>query len=194
MSETVSTPEAANDAGKPGPAPTTEFDRETQVLPDESATDPATIRLFYQPAGTVRLTIGETHSYHSVKLYQAAPLSLPRQYISLQSGKSEEILMVRRLDDLLPESREVAEEELRRRYLTARVEKVSEVRTEFGITYWHVGTDKGERDFVVQSLSESCLYLSDDHILLTDADGNRFEIASRAALDSHSQAQLDSVL
>ena len=102
--------------------------------------------------------------------------------------------MVRDLKDLSPESREIAEEELRRRYLTARVEKVSEVRTEFGITYWHVGTDKGERDFVVQNLSESCLYLTDDHILLTDSDGNRFEIASRAALDTASQAQLNSIL
>ncbi|MBC7808574.1 MAG: DUF1854 domain-containing protein [Akkermansiaceae bacterium] len=176
------------------PSTSTEFERETQVVPDETHTDLGTLRLFYQPAGTVRLTVGETHSYHSVKLYQSAPLSLPKQYISLQSGKSEEILMVHRLEDLSPESRIVAEEELRRRYLTAQVEKVTEVRTEFGITYWHVETDKGERDFVVQSLSESCLWLSDDHILLTDADGNRFEIASRAALDAHSQAQLDSVL
>lgn len=180
--------------GEATPKTTTDFERETQVVPDESATDPGSLRLFYQPPGTVRLTVGETHSYHTVKLYQSAPLSLPRQYISLQSGKSEEILLVRRLDDLSPDSRAVAEEELRRRYLTARVEKVTEVRTEFGITYWHVDTDKGERDFVIQSLSESCLWLSDDHILLTDADGNRFEISSRVALDAHSQTQLDSVL
>lgn len=192
MNETPNT-ETTNPV-EPAPNTMTEFERETQVVPDESGTDPQTLHLFYQPAGTVRLTVGESHSYHSVKLYQSAPLSLPRQYLSLQSGKSEEILMVRRLDDLSPKSRAVAEEELRRRYLTARVEKVTEVRTEFGITYWHVGTDKGERDFVVQSLSESCLWLSDDHILLTDADGNRFEIASRAALDAHSQTQLDSVL
>ncbi|MBC8134807.1 MAG: DUF1854 domain-containing protein [Fibrella sp.] len=180
--------------GEPAPVTTTEFERETQVVPDETSTDPLSLNLFYQPVGTVRLTVGETHSYHTVKLFQSAPLSLPRQYISLQSGKSEEILMVRRLEDLSPESRAVAEEELRRRYLTARIEKVTEVRTEFGITYWHVGTDKGERDFVIQSLSESCLWLSDDHVLLTDSDGNRFEIVSRAALDTLSQVQLDSVL
>ena len=193
MNDTPPIADAAS-ALVPDSSGTTDFERETQVVPDESRTDPGTLRLFYQPAGTVRLTVGETHSYSTVKLFQSAPLSRPRQYISLQSGKSEEILMVRQLDDLSPESREVAEEELRRRYLTARVEKVTEVRTEFGITYWHVETDKGTRDFVIQSLSESCLYLSDNHILLTDSDGNRFEIADHAALDATSRAQLDSVL
>ena len=184
MTETLATTDAA----------TPDFERDLQTVPDESATTPGSLRLFCEPPGTLRLTVGESHSYHAVKLYQASPLSRPRQYLSLQSGKSEEILMVRDLSDLTPESRTVAEEELKRRYLTARVERVTQVRTEFGITYWHVQTDKGERDFVVQSLSESCLWLSDDHILLTDTDGNRFEIASRAALDADSKTQLDSVL
>ncbi len=171
-----------------------DFERETQVVPDESGTDPATLRLFYHPPGTVRLTVGDDHSYHSVKVFQSAPLSLPSQYLSLQSGRGEEIVMIRHLGDLSADSRTVAKEELMRRYLTARVEAVAEVRTEFSITYWHVRTDKGERDFVVQSMAESCLWLSDDHLLLTDTDGNRFEIVSRAALDAASRAQLDSVL
>ena len=55
-------------------------------------------------------------------------------------------------------------------------------------------TDRGERDFVVQSLSESCLWLSDTHILLVDVDGNRFEITDRYALDPTSQERLSTVL
>ena len=45
------------------------------------------------------------------------------------------------LDDLTPESRAVAEEELRRRYLTARIKTISGMRTEFGVTYWNVGNE-----------------------------------------------------
>jgi len=171
-----------------------DFERETQRLPDESKTDPGTLSLFYSPPGTLRLTIADDHSYTTVKLFQSSPLSLPGRYLSLQSGRNEEILLIPELSVLMPSARQTAEEELRRRYLTSRVNKVTEVRTEFGITYWHVETDRGPRDFVVQSMSESCLWLSDDHILLTDVDGNRFEIASRAGLDTDSQAQLDSVL
>ena len=103
------------------------------------------------------------------------------------------ITLVDRLDELAPRLAEVANEELRRRYLTARVEEIHHIRTEFGVTYWQVRTDKGERDFVVQSLSESCIWLSDRHLLLVDVDGNRFEIADRAGLDPPA-GRLDAVL
>jgi len=167
---------------------------ETQTPITVSITDPASLVLFYAPAGTLRLTVGDRYSYPGVKLYQAAPLSTPGRYISLQNAKGEEIVLVENLGDFTPESRLVAEEEIRRRYLTARVRSISDIRTEFGITYWNVDSDRGARDFVVQSLSESCVWLSDKHILLIDVDGNRFEIADRTALDTASQARLATVL
>ena len=157
-------------------------------------TDSQTLRLFYDPPGTLRLTVGEERSYPSVKLFLAAPLSRPGRYLSLQDGKGEEIVMVENLQDFAPESRSIAEEEIRRRYLTARVEAITEIKNEFGVTYWQVETDRGPRDIVVQSLTESCVWLSDTHILLIDADGNRFEIADRRALDAASRLELDKVL
>lgn len=156
--------------------------------------DPKSLRLFYDPPGTLRLTVGGECSYPTVKLFQAWPLSHPGRYLSLQNGNGEEILMVEDLSALDPGSRLVAEEELRRRYLTARIQAIRRVRTEFGVTYWEVETHKGEREFVVQSLSESCVWLSDRQILIVDVDGNRFEIPDRTALDPTSRAQLDSVL
>jgi len=160
----------------------------------EAAIDPQQIRLFYDPPGTLRLTIDDDRSYHTVKLYQAWPLSQPERFIVLQNGKGEEITMVETLAELTPETSAIAREELGRRYLTARVEAIQHIRTEFGVTYWHVVTDKGERDFVVQSLSESAIWLGDNHILLVDVDGNRFEIADRGVLDAESRARLDAVL
>jgi Domain of unknown function (DUF1854) len=145
--------------------------------------DPKSLRLFYEPPGTLRLTVGDERSYPVVKLYQARPLSEPGRFLSFQNGKGEEITMVRELGELLPEAQE-----------TARVEGIDHIRTEFGVTYWDVRTDKGPRDFVVQSLSESCLWLSENHLLISDVDGNRFEIADRTQLDEESRARLDAVL
>lgn len=162
--------------------------------PSNEILDPKELRLFYDPPGTLRVTVGENRSYHAVKLYQSAPLSKPGRYISLIDGKGEEILMVENLADFTADSREVAEEEIRRRYLTAKVQSITSIRTEFGVTYWHVVTERGERDFVVQSLSESCVWLSDRHILLIDVDGNRFEVVDRHALDAESRQRLESVL
>jgi hypothetical protein len=168
--------------------------QETQVLVSEAGADPSTLRLFHHPPGTLRLTVDDMRSYVSVKLYQASPLSMPGRYLSLVDGKGEEIVMVDRVESFLPDTRTVAEEELRRRYLTARVKAITGIRTEFGVTYWNVATDKGDRDFVVQSLSEACVWLSESHILLIDVDGNRFEITDRFALDPVSMTRLESVL
>jgi hypothetical protein len=156
--------------------------------------DPHSLHLFHQPPGTLRLTVGDDHSYAEVKLYQAWPLSSPNRFLSLVNGKGDEITMIEELDALLPASRVVAEEELRRRYLTARVQSVREIRTEFGVTYWHVSTDKGERDFVVQSMSESCVWLSDRHLLIIDVDGNRFEFEDLTAYDAASKGRLSAVI
>jgi hypothetical protein len=174
---------------------------QTQVWERQPIRDKRTLRLLYSPPGTLRLTVEpngpdgwEGYSCTTVRLYQAAPLSDPGRYIVLQDGKGEEITMVDQLDYFAPESRPIVEEEIRRRYLTAKVLAVTGIKTEFGITYWNVTTDKGDRDFVVQSLSESCIWLSDRHLLLIDVDGNRFEIVDRTALDLVSQQRLAMVL
>jgi hypothetical protein len=155
--------------------------------------EPQRLRVFHHPPGTVRVTVNDERSYWDVKVFQAWPLSEPGKHVSFQDGKGDEILMLEDLSGLDPASREVTEEELRRRYLTARVEAVRHIRTEFGVTYWHVGTDRGERDFVVQSLSESCVWLSPKHVLIVDVDGNRFEIPDFNALDAPSRQHLETV-
>lgn len=156
--------------------------------------EPADLTLFYEPLGTLRLTVGTDRSYPQVKLYQAWPLSSPTRYLSLVDGKGEEILMVEDLAQLTPACRVVAREELARRYLTARVLAVDEIRTEFGVTYWNVTTDKGKRDFVVQSMSESSIWLSDTHLLIVDVDGNRFEFPDLTAFDRITTERLATVL
>lgn len=167
---------------------------ERQVLPEDSKAAANTLQFFFNPPGTLRLTVGEHHSYITVKLFQSAPLSKPGRFLSAQSGRNEEIVLIDRIEDLSPDSQTTAREEIHRRYLTATVKAITSVKTEFGVTYWHVVTDRGERDFVVQSLSESCVWLSDTHILLIDVDGNRFEIPDRYKLDTDSRTQLESVL
>jgi hypothetical protein len=162
--------------------------------PDTAPIDPLALCLYYDPPGTLRLTVADDRSYPEVKLFQAWPLSAPSRYLSLQDRKGEEIVLVEELEQLTPASQVVAREELGRRYLTARVQAINEIRTEFGVTYWHVTTDKGERDFVVQSMSESCVWLSEQHLLVIDVDGNRFEFEDLTTFDRASSEKLATVL
>jgi hypothetical protein len=152
------------------------------------------LRLFYQPQGMPRLTVDNDRSYLKAKVVLAAPLSRPREHVSILDGKGEEIVMLPDLEALDAESRRVAEQELQRRYLTCQVRQLVSLRQEFGVTYWEADTDRGVRDFVIRDHQENCVWLSETHLLLIDVDGSRFEIPDRRLLDERSQQLLDSIL
>ena len=155
---------------------------------------PETLKLFYEPKDRLRLTVGDEKSYHTVKPVWAAPLSRPNQYLSLLDGKGNEIVTLPDPRVLPPDSLQAAQEELRRRYLTATVQAITHARQEFGATYWSVQTDRGDRDFVTQNLQENAVWLSPTHLLLLDVDGNRFEIVDTQALDAASRRYVETIL
>ena len=152
------------------------------------------MNLFYEPKDRLRLTVGSEKSYPTVKPVWSAPLSRPNTYLALLDGKGEQIALLPDPKVLPPDSWDAVQEELRRRYLTATVTVILTARVEFGATYWRVVTDRGERDFVTQSLQENAMWLSDTHLLLLDVDANRFEIPNVAALDVRSQALITAIL
>ena len=152
------------------------------------------IRLFREPLWQLRLTIDKDRSYIKIKIVRAAPLSHPRQYISILDAKNEEICMIEDLKQLDLEMQGIAEEELDRRYLTSNILRVISVRHEFGTSYWDVETHRGQREFVVQNVAESAQWLGDHRILIVDVDGNRFEIANLKDLDKKSLKNVEMVL
>jgi len=156
--------------------------------------DPQSLKLFYEPKDRLRLTVGDEKSYHTVKPVWAAPLSRPGQYLAFLDGKGKEIVTLADPSVLTPESLAAAQEELRRRYLTATVRVIAHAKQEFGATYWSVQTDRGDRDFVTQNLQENAVWLSPTHLLLLDVDGNRFEITDVAALDDASRRYVAAIL
>ena len=162
--------------------------------PEPQPLDPQSLNLFYHPKDRLRLTIGDEKSYHTIKPAWAAPLSRPGQYLALLDGKGNEIVTLPDPAALPPLSLAAAQEELRRRYLTATVRAVVHAKQEFGATYWSVQTDRGDRDFVTQNLQENAVWLSPTHLLLLDVDGNRFEITDVSALDAGSQRYVETIL
>ncbi|MCW5940149.1 MAG: DUF1854 domain-containing protein [Fimbriimonadaceae bacterium] len=147
------------------------------------------MRLFYAPVGRLRLTL-EERSYTQVVPAWAAPLSHPGRFLSLLDGKGKEILMIDDPATLSPDQRQMLEEELHRRYLTSTVTRILSVRSEFGTGYWSVETDRGPRDFVTQSLQENANWLAPERLLLTDVDGNRYDVPVDR-LDPESRAILE---
>ena len=164
------------------------------TVPHPENVDIDKLKLFREPAWKLRLTIGDDRSYLRVKVVRAAPLSYPDQYISFLDGKDEEICMVDDLKSLDQSARDLIAEELDRRYLTATSQSVSAIRNEYGTSYWEVQTHRGQREFVVQNVSENAQWLGDHRLLIIDVDGNRFEIPRLDELDKKSLGLVEQVV
>jgi hypothetical protein len=130
----------------------------------------------------------------AVKLVWPRPVSAQGREISFVDDKKKEVVLIKDLAALDADSRRIAEEELERRYLTARIKRVIEATAQFGTRSWKVETDRGVRNFAVKSVNKDVTWVTDDHILIRDTLGYRYEIASLTALDEHSQEEVDKVL
>ncbi len=152
------------------------------------------LNLFHEPYDQLRLTVGEDRSYPVVKPVWAAPMTHPRAFLSLLDGKGEEIVLLEKPEALPATSYEALKLELKRRYITASVLRITHAKVEFGATYWSVETDRGHRDFVTQSLQENAQWLTPTHLLLIDVDNNRFEVTDVDALDAKSKHYVETIL
>ena len=156
--------------------------------------DPEKIRLTRKDGSSIELSVEDNCSYERVKVVKAAPLSSPEKYISFLNKDNEEIGMIIDPSGLDPDSRAVVEEEIGRRYFTPEIRKIKSLKFEMGASYWDVETTRGSREFVVKNTKEDVINLSETHILIVDADGNRFEISNWTRLDGKSIALLEIVL
>lgn len=129
-----------------------------------------------------------------VKLVRARPVSFREGFISIQDAANKEIMFLETLDELDPESRKVLEEELAQRYILSRINRVINAQAHFGMRYFHVETDRGERRFALKDASKNAVFITDDYLILRDTLGCRYEIPSMKALDSRSRLEILKIL
>ena len=102
---------------------------------ESTSITPADIRLWFEPSHTLRSEIKGGWCPLKTQLFVSSPLSYPEKFLTLLDGKSEEIAFINHISELSAESRAVAEEAIRQRYLTSRVTIITDLRNDFGITY-----------------------------------------------------------
>ena len=161
--------------------------------------DPVKVLFFRTGGSNVRATvtdpvIGGERTYLRVQLARAFPLSQPDRYIGLRDEKDKDIGMLATLTGLDADSRGILDEELNRRYFVPKIEKVMQVKEEFGTSTWDVQTDRGRRTFIVQNIRESVQTLSPTRLLVTDKDGTRYEFPDVDQLEPDAYTALQRVL
>ncbi|MGF7144512.1 hypothetical protein HNQ56_002943 [Anaerotaenia torta] len=146
--------------------------------------------------GFVSLEI-EGESYPRVQVHQSFPFTDPDAYISIREPdeKAKEIGIIKSLKkDVSKETREMLEEQIRLRYFTPKIEKIIDIKDEYGFAYFDVLTDHGACRFTIHMGGGSVVNLSDTRLMITDLDGNRFEVPDVTRLTAPELKKLDMFL
>lgn len=154
--------------------------------------------VFARTAGAfVSLDLNESiapEHYDRIRVVRSFPFTDRDKYISIRTidEKSKEIGMIKDLStDVTPETRQMLEEQMDIRYFTPVIKKINSIKDEYGHAYFDVETDQGPCKFVIYMNSSSVVNLSDVRLLISDLDGNRFEIPDYTKLSARELKMLD---
>lgn len=127
--------------------------------------------------GFIALDFNGVH-YDRVLVFRSFPFSDPEQFLSVResTGRNAEIGIIRHINDIDSEQREMILHDLKLRYFVPKIKNIRNVRMEHGFAAFAVTTDYGAMRFIVRSSGDAVTRLSDKRIIFTDIDGNRYEI------------------
>ena len=125
--------------------------------------------------------------FYELELHRMFPITGLTKYIALMDSEGNEIAVIRDINDLIPESREVVENCLREYYMIPRITKFIKMSERFKIWMWTAETDKGICTFEIRNHLTAIKPLYDGRVLIKDANDNRYEIPDVNALDKHSK-------
>lgn len=156
--------------------------------------NPKRLKFIQEGEGSITLEIEGKKRFERVILRRCFPLTNPNQYISVQDCEEREIGMIKDISKLSPESRRVVEAELERRYFIPVIKRILALKEKGGIVEWEVETNKGPRKFITYGIHNAVRALGLRRLIVTDVDGNRYEILDWAELDPKSMALIGKVI
>ena len=125
--------------------------------------------------------------FYELELHRMFPITGLTKYIAIMDSEGNEIAVIRDINDLMPESREVVENCLREYYMIPRITKFIKMSERFKIWMWTAETDKGVCTFEIRNHLTAIKPLYDGRVLIKDANDNRYEIPDVNLLDKHSK-------
>ena len=122
------------------------------------------------------------------------PVSGLTKYITLLDENGKEQAIIRNIDALMPDSKNVIKECLQEYYLVPKILKLIDINEKLGMLKWMVETDRGTHTFEIRNRHSDIKMLYDGRVLVKDSNDNRYEITDYKSLDKHSLSLLSSEL
>jgi hypothetical protein len=131
--------------------------------------------------------------FSKVRAVHAFPVTAKADYVSFLDESNREVFLLAHPHRLDRQSRKALEQALTKMYYVAKITRIDSITEIMGVTSWQVETDRGYATFEVVD-REHIRKLPGGRYLITDADGNRFEMEEITRLDARSQAIAQSEL
>lgn len=142
--------------------------------------------------GFVALKFGEKE-YSRVGVYLTFPLTEPEEYISIREAdeKAKEIGIIEKLSQLDKDQQDMIREQIKLRYFMPTITKVLDIKDEYGYAYWNVITSFGACRFTTRMSGDAVILLGEARLMVTDIDGNRYDIPDFYQLSVMERKKLD---
>lgn len=132
--------------------------------------------------------------YENIDIIRTFPFTEPYSFLSVReaSGKKREIGIIEHLNnDFDTNTIKVICKQLDIRYFMPAIQKINSIKEMAGYIHFKVTTNHGELNFSLQSNGNHFTYLSSNRILITDLEGNRYEIPDTNELTTKELKKLD---
>lgn len=114
------------------------------------------------------------------------PVSGRMKYITLLDSEGREHAIIRDVETLSPESKEVILDCLREYYLIPKITALLDRTDKYGVLKWTVQTDRGVQQLRIRNRNSDIKQLYDGRILIRDSNDNRYEILDYRKMDRDS--------
>ena len=126
-----------------------------------------------------------------VYLRRAFPAEEAYKYISVAGKDGKEVGMIPDISIFPDAQRKLLKAELDHRYFMPKILRIDKVTDRFGQTILETLTDIGPITVAVRDIYRNLFRLSSGSVIITDADGNRYEIPNPGALDKKSYKRIE---
>ena len=141
------------------------------------------------PDGTLRVTLEGQRCALGVEARCAFALTHPDEHIVLRDGADKEVGVLHSLAEVPQPAQEWLRAQLERRYFLPQVTAIHGIVERFGSSVWDLDTDRGRVVVSTRQMHEALQEINPGRFLITDAEGNRYEIKDIQALDEKSRAR-----
>ncbi len=148
--------------------------------------DPTAIRLERREDQPPVLSIAGD-LFFNVKIRQAFPLSHESRFITFFDQDDEYLGIVSDPSSCDEDTGRIIRDEIEWRYFRPRISRIVEMESRGGTSLFSVETDRGAVKIPMRDLREGMMELSPGRILITDENGNRYEIPDLDQMDRRSR-------